>query len=239
MILKKIKTVLLLATISCFITNSFSQEGEYITVRDFETWSSVNLEYKPTKKWDFSLGQQIRLNNDSKEMDEFFTDLGIGYSLNKNFTLGLGTRYITENDNVGKIQGYENHLRFNFDFGFKHQVNNLKLKYRFRYQTKNELGVSEEEGDFVNNHFRLKIAGNYNIKKWKLDPSLSAEIFYHSEEGEENEFNKFRITLGTKYKIKGFGDIGIFYRIERELNATYPKTTNIAGLKYTYTIKTK
>ena len=91
----------------------------------------------------------------------------------------------------------------------------------------------------TNQNIRFKTGLEYNIKKWKLDPKFSAEIFNHFEEGDENGFSKYRLTLGTDYKFKNFGKIALFYRIEKELNETIPKTTNIIGLKYTYTIKNK
>lgn len=50
---------------------------------------------------------------------------------------------------------------------------------------------------------------------------------------------KYVLPIGTKYKTKSFGNIGAFYRIERELNVNYPKTTFILGVKYTYTLKNK
>ena len=55
-------------------------------------------------------------------------------------------------------------------------------------------------------------------------------------------FDKLRLTVGTSYGLKKYGDISLFYRMERELMPTYvdyPKTTNIIGLNYTYTFKIK
>lgn len=79
----------------------------------------------------------------------------------------------------------------------------------------------------------------YNFNNWKLDPKFSAEIFNHFEEGKENGFDKYRLTLGTKYEFKQMGALGLFYRIEKELNETILETTNIIGLKYSYTIRNK
>ena len=99
------------------------------------------------------------------------------------------------------------------------------------------MGISREDGDVANVHLRFKVAAGYNIKKWKLDPVLSAEIF--NQRGIDSGFDKFRVTLATGYKVKKVGEFGAFYRLERELNATYPMTTYILGLNYTYTLKLK
>jgi hypothetical protein len=50
-------------------------------------------------------------------------------------------------------------------------------------------------------------------------------------------FDKLRLTLGTSYDFKKYGELGIYYRLERQLGFSYPKTTNIVGLNYVYTIK--
>ncbi|MGB5419020.1 DUF2490 domain-containing protein [Algibacter sp.] len=215
-----------------FVKTSDAQSDD---TNHLESWNSIGVEYKLNKKWSFELEEQLRLDEDITEIAEYFTQLGAEYSLMKNFKLGGGLRFIRENDNEGNVQGYENHFRFNVDATYKHKINDFQLKYRLRYQNKNELSVD----DYANQQLRFKTGIEYNIKKWKLDPKFSAEIFNQIGQENDNGFKKYRLTLGTDYKIKNFGTIGLFYRLEKELNETIPETTNIIGLKYTYTIKNK
>ena len=231
--INKSTTTLLILLIVITSSISYSQNS------DFANWTTIGLEYKLNKKWNIGIEEQLRLKEDISTIDEYFTQLNTEYSVSKNFKLGGGLRYIRENDNEGKIQGYENHFRFNADASFKQHINNFTIKYRLRYQNKNELGVSNSEGDYANQHIRFKTAIGYNFKNWKLDPKFSAEIFNHFEEGKKNGYDKYRLTIGTEYKLKNLGEIKIFYSIEKELNERFPKTTNIIGLKYTYTIKNK
>jgi len=237
--MKKLKINLSILLVTFFTVNSFSQSGEYVEVRDMEAWASVGLKYKLNKKWTFGLQEQLRLKEDASVVDSYFTQLDASYSLTNHFALGGGLRYISSNDNQGDVQGYDNHFRFQLDATYKHKINDFSFKYRLRYQNKNELGVSTDEGDYANQHLRFKTAIGYNIKGWKLDPKLSAEIYNHFEKGKDSGFDKFRLTLGTDYDLKSFGEIGLFYRMEKELNVDYPKTANIIGLKYIYTIKNK
>ena len=225
--------------IMCFmqITQSFSQTDD---TSDWAAWNTIGLNYKLNKKWSFSLEEQLRLKEDISEIDEYFTQLSAEYKIVKNFRLGGGLRYIRENDNQGNIQGYENYFRFNLDATYKHKLNRFSLGYRLRYQNKNELGVSSDEGDYANQNIRLKTSIKYNVKNWSLDPKFSAEIFNRfQEDNDNNGFNKYRLTIGTDYDIKNFGEIGLFYRFEKDLNVDIPETTNIIGLKYTYTFKNK
>ena len=235
------KTTILIVLTLCF-SKFYSQEGEWIEVRDFESWTKVGVNLKLNKNWEFGLEEQLRLKNNSSEVDAYFTEINAKYKMKSGLYLGGGFRFIKENDNEGKIQGYETHLRYNFDLGYKHSVDRLKLGYRVRYQSKSETEATAGLNGSPNNTLRFKIGGAYNIKGWKFDPKLSVEIFNRFAEGDEGGLSKFRATLGTSYDLKKWGELSAFYRIERELNPTYadyPKTTHIAGLSYVYTFKIK
>lgn len=227
------KTIRILIVLSCFaFSNETFAQGEYIEVRDLETWSSVNLKYKLNKTWKMSFQGQLRLENNSSEVSQYFGQYDVTYSPFKYFGFAGALRYVRKNDNTGNIQGYENHFRYHLDLLAKHKLNRFKFKYRFRYQNKNELGVDDESKQYV----RLKAGAAYNIRKWKLDPEFSGELF-HSVGTEEDTLEGFRLTLGTSFKIHKSGAIGLFYRYEEELNTEFPKSRNIIGIKYTYSLK--
>jgi hypothetical protein len=86
---------------------------------------------------------------------------------------------------------------------------------------------------------RFKTSVGYNIKGWKLDPEISAELFNHFEKNEENGFDKYRLSIGTDYDLKKYGKINLYYQFEKELNTSNPSILNVIGLKYKYTIKNK
>ncbi len=226
------KTYLSLLLSIMFASVSFAQTGS----DDMETWTSVRLRYKASKKWSFELQEQLRLKENSSVTDQYFTQLTSKYKLTKKLALGLGLRYIKRNDNQGNIQGFEDHFRYHFDLSFKHSLDRFTFNHRLRYQNKNELGVSEEEGDFAKKNIRLKTAVTYNVRKWKLDPKLSAEIFNKSHEGGTNGFSKYRVTFGTSYDLKKAGEIALYYRMEKELNTSLPKKVDILGFNYIYTL---
>lgn len=241
--MNRLKIVLLTLILPIFISNyGISQEGEYVEIQDFETWSKAGINIKLNKKWSLGLEEQLRLKTNSSVIDSYFTELNVKYKMESGFFIGGGFRFIKENDNEGKVQGYETHLRYNLDLGYKHSLDRLKLGYRLRMQSKNEIGSTAGLNSSPTNTLRLKIGGEYNIKKWKFDPKLSIEVFNRFEEGQQNGLNKFRTTLGTTYDLKKYGDLAMFYRIERELNPLYedyPKITYILGVSYIYTIKLK
>ncbi|WP_405607496.1 DUF2490 domain-containing protein [Polaribacter sp. Asnod1-A03] len=230
---KKIFLKLMLINIALFSNLNYGQNGD----TDWESWGTIGVEYN-LKKWEFNLEQQYRLKENFSETDSYFTQFGVEYEMFKNFKLGAAARFISFNDNVGAIQGYEDHFRFQFDGSYKHKIKNLELGYRLRYQNKNELGISTDDGDNPKHTFRFKTSLEYDFKNWKLDPKVSAEIFNrYEEDGDVNTYNKYRFTIGTDYKVKKIGKFGLFYRYEKEMNVDLPEVTNIIGLKYIYTIK--
>ena len=210
-----------------------AQEGTYYTIRDLELWTSAKLKYKMNKKWSLGLEQQFRFKDNASVMDQYFTEMELKRDLGKHFSVSIGGRFIRNNDTQGKIQGYENHFRWYSNLAYQHDIKRFSLNYRLGYQAANELRVEDDTKRTV----RLKVESTYNIKKWNFDPTLSVEIFNRLTASEG--FYKMRFTLGTDYKIKNFGEIGIYYRMERELQGLYPKTTNIAGFTYQYTLKNK
>ena len=228
---KKTAIIVLVLTILC-VHKNYAQDED---LNDWESWNSIGLKYKLNKKWSFELQENLRLKEDISEIDKYFTQLGAEYNITKKLKLGIAGRYISKNDNTGAVQGYENYFRFHIGVQYKHDINKFTFAYRLAYQNKNELGVD----DSANQHIRFKAAVDYNIKHWKLDPEISAEIFNHFEKGEEDGFDKYRITVGSTYNMKDYGKIKFYYRYKKQLNEDFPETKNIIGLKYTYTIKNK
>lgn len=160
-----------------FASVTFAQTGS----DDMETWTSVRLRYKASKKWSFELQEQLRLKENSSVTDQYFTQLTSKYRLTKKLALGLGLRYIKRNDNQGGIQGFEDYFRYHFDLSFKHSIDRFTFNHRLRYQNKNRQGNTNKKITFAKKNLRLKSSITYNIRKWKLDPRVSAEIFYQPQ----------------------------------------------------------
>lgn len=214
---------------------SYGQDTKTLLVRDFETWSGINLKYKVNKKWAMALKSQLRLENNSSEISQYFGQFDLKYALSKHFDLVGGFRYIRKNDNSGDVQGYKNRVRYQFDGIYSHKLNDFNFKYRVRYQNRNE--VDADENDEAKKAIRFKAGFSYNIKKWKLDPEVSGEVFRSLGEESDQQFEKYRLTIGTSFKVHKAAKVAVFYRFENELNTTNPVAVNILGAKYTYSLK--
>ncbi|PQJ76304.1 DUF2490 domain-containing protein [Polaribacter glomeratus] len=228
-----------LQIVCCFLliySSIFSQ----VDTSDFGIWSSLGVDYSPIKKLKISVEQSLRLKEDAAVTDEYFTEVGLQYEIIKDFEIGGGARFIKENDNVGKKQGYESHFRFNIDASFKYDIERFTLSHRLRYQNKKELNLPTTEVNLPKETVRFKTDLEYNIRKWALDPEFSVELFSGLENVQqvrELNLDKIRLTFGTDYKFKNFGKFGIYYRYEENI-IKYFKNENlhILGFSYSYSI---
>lgn len=217
-----------------FSTSLHAQDGYTVVTQDLETWSSIGLKIKPHKKFNIGLEQGFRFNQNSSVTDQILTELNFKFKPTKYLFFGAGFRYISDR---GGNNLFDNDFRYNFDAGFKHELGDFSFLYRLRYQNKNEIGYSKTDGDVHKNYLRLKARVKYGISDWKLDPVFSGEIF-RDMTAVTGGFDRLRLTLGTSYDFKKYGEIDLWYGMERELGVSYPKTTWIIGLGYTFTLKT-
>jgi len=218
------------------IEKSSAQSGGSVVESDFEGWISAGIKLKVHKKWTFGLSEEIRLKTNLTQIDQYFTNLTIGYAPAKFIDLGAAFRFSQKNE---KEDSYSSHYRINLDMAFKHKVSRFSFNYRLRYQFRNELGVTSLDGDYLKHGFRIRAKVVYNIKKLPLEASLSAETFNTYEKFTLLDFNKLRFTAGLAYDLKKYGKVKLFYSVEQEVFTSYPKTTGIIGLGYVYTIKIK
>jgi long-subunit fatty acid transport protein len=216
----------------CFQT-AFSQSLETIEISDLETWNSIQVGYKLNKNWSFDFEEQLRLKNNSSEIGSYFSELSTTYKLPSDIKLAAGFRYSRENDTKGAKQGYREQFRYQVDVSYQHKLSKLELSYRIRYQNKREFSFTESLNKDAIQKMRFKVGLNYNIPKWKFDPNISLELF-NQISGTNTGFDAFRFTSGTDYKLNKHNKIGLYYRLERELNKVYPKSTHIIGIEYKY-----
>ncbi len=232
--MKFLRIVFFFSVFSLISTSLFSQENN-----DLASWTSLKLGYEVDDNWDLGLEGQLRLKSNISTVDEYFTEFSVRRKLFKGFRLGVGLRYIRENDDRGRVQGYEDHFRFHIDADFKHKLGNIRLGYRLRYQNKRELGLSEDQENFAVSRLRFKTGLEYKIKNWPLDPELAAELFSRFEKREDTELDKYRITIGTSYSFKKAGDLGVYYRLESGIGNENTDNQHIIGLKYKCTFENR
>jgi Protein of unknown function (DUF2490) len=211
------------------------QDSATVDTSDLEGWTSVELEYEHNEQWMFSAEEQLRLKSDVSEVDRHFSQLGVRFDAPRGLSLDGGIRFIRRNDTRGNIQGYESERRYHVSASYKHKPGRFSLSTRVRYQTKGDM---ESDGfTETDRHLRLRARARYNVRNWKLDPDVAAELYRPLGSDAGSEFDKLRLTLGSDLDVWSLGELSMFYRMERELGVDVPWTTHIIGLKFTYVLK--
>jgi hypothetical protein len=233
-----IKLLIFTSLIIVSFTQLSAQESN-----DFEGWSSLQLDIKATEKLSFSVAEHVRYKNDISTLNNYFTQLETNYEIFKDFQLGGGVRFIKKNDDIGNKQGIESHFRFQLDARYQHKVKQLNLSYRLRYQNKNELGFSEEEGDVTKEYLRFMMGVGYKLKSIGIVFKLKGELFDNISKGSDSRvINRNRFTLMASKRFNKVGKFSIFYRVQETikpqenlfLSDFTTVSKRIIGLKYSY-----
>ena len=211
-------------TLSMMAFKSSGQTASEQNQTDFHTWTSIGVIHKLNEKWDFKLEEQLRLKENSMTINQSFTDINIGHTLLQNFKLNVGSRFI--NENVGPKKEDKKYFRFNVDGNLTHKIYKLSLNNRLRYQNLNEFGNT----NFSIRHARLETSLAYDLRKWKSMPKVSGEIFKRYINNETGQYEKYRLTFETEFKIKKTGTCAFFYRVDKGI--ANKKTIQILGTKF-------
>ena len=200
------------------------QADGQVVVRDFQVWSSVQINKDIGTKWSVSLENQIRLEHDAKQFDENLTQLELDFSPFKSWQFSLGFREIRHRTGSGD---FENRMRIHLDAGYSLEINRLEAGVRARIQFR-----SDEGEDQLLNDFRSRLMLDYNIPSWKLDPFVYGEVDFRLPGREPFGYYSFRMVLGLIWKISTLHRLRFFYMLEREQQEYYPFTANRLGIEY-------
>ena len=204
--------------VSIFIFSSFflfSQEN------DFQTWNSLSINKKLSKKSDLIYKFGLRFRENSSILSKQFYEVKYKYSIIKRVAFSTGFRY---SDNWDKKRIINRSNRFFLDVLYKD-----KLYKRLSFSLRNRLQSQGFYYDY-NLLFRQKFSLNYNIRKTKFDPSISTEYFYNLDEG----INKLRSGISFTNKITKNLDFDFGYKIQNEFGFTKPNTFYILECKISY-----
>ena len=215
--------------LSCiWITTLSAQETK--VVRDLVLWSGVTVEKTLWKDWTFSLRQDVHLKKDITALNNIFTQIGIGYQINRNFSLEGNYRIIRDKNSDGS---FETKSRYNADLRYKGRLDFISVYYRLRYQKEVEGTKLLDPQVPYEKYLRNRIAVRYTDLK-KFEPYLSAESFQRFEIDKYARYDYFRLLAGVRYKTDNHGEFHFAYGLNREIGTTLPRAIYILRIHYTY-----
>lgn len=183
---------------------------------DNELWASIEAEKDLTPRFRIELEQEIRLNDHLSSFKETFSQISLTYGIVKNIQWSGDYRLIVYSDEIeGRVST-----------GVTHSGATGPLSHTYRVKFQRESGRKSSLED----HLRNRLIVRYRIRK-SFSPYVGAETFH--EVGREGfEYDKFRITIGMRAKFTGGNSARVFYRLQRQVGRSNPKSANIFGIKY-------
>ena len=206
---------------------------EIKVVRDFGIWSGVSFEKEVSSNYYLRLETQLRTFHNTSKIDDYILHSQCKHSINKQFDLSAGLRYILDLKRINKT---EHNIRYNIDLEYKNKLTKkLRVRYRLRYQQEFVNPYLYINFFFTNNvqriysssiRNRIKLNFKYNEKH---NIYSSFEVFRLFEIFREPYFNKIRLFVGNKMNHFDFS-IGF----EKELNSNYPYSFVFFKTIYTF-----
>ena len=187
---------------------------------DFQLWNSIDLRKKIDKKISLDLKYGLRYRENASLISKDFIDLRIRYKKNKRWNFALGYRNISDWSISSEL---EKRNRFYIDAYYSKKIKRYYIDVRNRV-------LAQGNNDVYSEVLRQKIKLSYNLRKTKLEPSLSIEHFSSFE----NLINKLRYSLFFSHPLNKKLDFSLGYKIQQEFNVVKPITLFIFDSKISY-----
>ena len=204
-----------------------------------ESWLSGNIGLKVNKHWKFNLENQTRFCLDNIDFEQNFTEFQIEKNIASWISWGVSYRYILKKQDFD--YNIANYNRYNCLLILKHHLDKKKrLNIQYKIQSQRRRETFSNTNKFVGElkkYWRIKTVIAYNIKNWKLDPKFGLEFFLRSNKHPTDQYNKYRISIGTKKKINKNQYITFKYMFEKQYRQWNPQVMHLIGIKYNYSIK--
>jgi hypothetical protein len=200
----------------------FAQFGN----QDFGVWSGFSVSKAVLDDLKVDADIQIRTDDNSTRINQFFLDLGANYKVNEYFRAGIFLRPRMTNN----WSGYNFENRLYFDLTGKLKLNDINLYLRSRIQTTSNRNA--ENPTYERIQFKVKMKLDKGLKAFVQD-----EFFFHLNGTGTSNYKKNRFGLGFEYAINDYLQMSLKYLRITEVNQAYPLRMNVIALGLSYSIE--
>lgn len=195
---------------------------------DYGTWLGAELKHQISKKLTVGLNAELRVFDTLNKVDEFLIESAVKFNLIKHIDLIGFYRFSRSFDDDW---GFFNEHRLTGGVVFWVKPGRFKIslqeKMQFGFKNIYQNGINILETKIL----RSKFITSYNIPKSKLNPYISAEVYYDLSPFNQMEFSKGRYKLGVEYDLKRKFSLDIFLQFQHKLNTQ--KQYNLFAVGFT------
>jgi len=214
---------LFIALISSVI--SYSQEN------DFGIWYSIAAETNLAKNLELDLDANLRTCSNASKIEEAFIDIGLTYKFNKFLSVAASyrfTEFMEDDDSF-----HPRHKWF-ADLKGKLPLGDFDLSARLRYQQRYKTYFEDDNDKESKKVGRIKLKTLYDIPSFRLNPYISAELFFPVFKGSERSIEQSRYAAGFEFNFSKKHSVEAEYLFQRD---NYPKLLDMNILSFNYQLK--
>lgn len=192
-------------------------------IDDVGLWLGISVEKQITRRASISLGEQLRFENDISSIDVVLTDVGLDYSISKNFRAGIHYRFMNSN----RENYYSKRHRIYVNLSYRYKIRFITLILRERVQQQYNNINSSELGKIPTWVWRSKLTARFDLKK-KYTPYIAGEVYYIIDNARERDqiISRIRYETGFDYRFNRVQSVNPFALFQ------YSPSTKINELIY-------
>jgi hypothetical protein len=203
-------------------------------VKDFGLWGTISYGAEINDDIDFSIEQEVRMQQNATTPGVIFTSLGMDYRLSRAFQLGLNYRFIL-NDRERGIYGHRH--RAMLDLQYREIYRQWTFAYRARGQSEiRTRNYADEYGYAPTLDIRNTVKTVYRLnRRFELYASFDLRVLWRDPRTPDYRgIDRFRYRLGTDILVAREQSIGVFIQHQREINIPRPEVEFMIGLEYKF-----
>lgn len=194
---------------------------------DFSTRYEVEISKKFFKRLNVGFTESLSLVDNSTEIEKISSKVDVSYAIvRKIFKVGVYYYAIAKN----REENYFFNQRFQGYTNLKYSVQRFSFAWRSRYQM--SYRPEKEENKQWKNYWRNSISVSYKVPKIPLYPSVSAEMFYRTNNYKGNVIDMMRYEAALKYEFNKKNALKLFYYYDDAFNVKNPQDVSTVGLAY-------
>jgi len=179
---------------------------------DFGLWVSGEVSYKVHPKFEISLSEELRTDDNVRRIDQLKTTVGFGSKINRYLKVGFG--YVMKNYRDTRLSsGWEFRHRYFIYATGSYKVARVKFSLREYLQGTHRIGVDSRVNPEFYSKTRLKI--EYDIRKSMFTPYVAVEAYAALNDKELkgwNAFDRIRYSAGTEIEFDKHNSLDVFAR---------------------------
>ena len=213
---------------------------------DFRTRFEISAEYKPVKNLTLNLAQELRLKNNSSQLDRLYTTLDISYKVYKYIKVGMSYSFhaMYKGNSTWQYR-HRGRLHVTGSYSIDNWGLSLRVMPEVTYLDAETNPLEEVNPEWL---MRTRLKVDYSFIDKPVKPYVSVEMFNPLKQVEyANEWlNRMRYTAGVEWSIDAHNKFDFYYLLEHNTGQeiSYGETSIVRthqnalnhnlGIKYKY-----